>query len=122
MGICSFGSSSIVGSWILTFWSSNSRVPFFGFPPVRICSFLSKLVKASHLPSDLLCSASEHARVHAPSVPTYTDGSKSSEGVGYAAVFPDFDVFISVPVVASIFIAEFFCYFPCPFSYFVPRQ
>ena len=44
--------------------------------------------------------------MHAPSVPIYTDGSKASEGLGCAAVFPDFDVFISLPVVASIFTTE----------------
>ena len=44
--------------------------------------------------------------MHTPAVPIYTDGSKSSEGVGCAAVFPDFDVFILLPVVASIFTAE----------------
>ena len=38
--------------------------------------------------------------------PSYTDGSKSSEGVVCASVFPDFDVFVSLPVVASIFTAE----------------
>ena len=32
--------------------------------------------------------------------------SKSSEGVGFAAVFPHFEVFISLSVVASIFTAE----------------
>ena len=37
--------------------------------------------------------------MHTPSVPLYTDGSKSS-------VFPDFDLFISLPVGASIFTEE----------------
>ena len=35
-----------------------------------------------------------------------SDGSKSSEGVGCVAVFPDFDVFISLPVVILIFTEE----------------
>ena len=65
------------------------------FPPFRICLFLLKLVKASHFPSELRCSAFERAQVPAPYVPIYTDGSKSSEGVGCAAVFPDSDVFVS---------------------------
>ena len=65
---------------------------FTGAPPwtfssVRICLFLLKLVKASSSTSELCCSALEHAWVHAPSVPIYTDGSKSSEGVGCAAFF-----------------------------------
>ena len=84
---------------------------FLGAPPwiftsVRFCLFLSKLVKVSHSPFKLCCSALEHARVHAPYVSIYTDGSKSSEGVGCAAVFPEFDVFISLPVAASIFTTE----------------
>ena len=48
----------------------------------------------------------EHAQVHTPSVPIYTDGSKSSEGVGLVSVFSDFYVLISLPVVASNFTVE----------------
>ena len=86
--------------------SKFAGAPPWTFPPVRICLFLSKVVKASHSPSKLCCSALEHARVHVPSIPVYTDVFKSSEGVDCAADFPDFDVFISLPVVASIFTAE----------------
>ena len=43
---------------------------------------------------------------HAPTDPIYTDGSKSTDGLGCAAVFPAFDIFISFPVVVSIFTAE----------------
>ena len=51
---------------------------FTGSPPwtfssVLICLFLSKLVKASHSISELRYSALEHARVHALSVPIYTE-------------------------------------------------
>ena len=81
-------------------------VPPWTFPPLHICLFLSKLVKASHSPTESECSALEHERVQASSVPIYTDGPMSSEGVSCAAVFPDFDVVISLPVVASIFTAE----------------
>ena len=80
--------------------------PPWTFPSAHICLFLSKFVKASHSPSELCCSTLEHARVHAPAVPIYTDGSKCSEGVGCDAVFPDLDVFISLRVVASIFTVE----------------
>ena len=59
---------------------------------------LSMLVKASHSSSELLYSALEYA--------IYTNRSMSSEREGYAADFPDFDVFTSLPVVASIFTAE----------------
>ena len=49
--------------------------------------------------------------MHAPAVLIYTDGSKSSEDVGCAAVFLDFDVFISLLLVASIFTAELRAFF-----------
>ena len=44
--------------------------------------------------------------MHVPAVPIYTDGLKPSDFVGCAAVFPGFDVAISLPVVSSIFTAE----------------
>ena len=44
--------------------------------------------------------------MHDLAVSIYGDGFKSSEGVGCAAVFPDFDVFISLPLLDSIFKAE----------------
>ena len=81
------------------------------FPPVPICLFLLKLVKAFRFPSELRFSALEHAQLRAPSVPIYTDRSKFSEGVGCVAVFLYFDVFISLPAVASIFTAELFAIF-----------
>ena len=97
--------------WILTFWSNFAVALPWTFSPVRICLFLSKLAKASHFPFELQCSALEHAQLNAPSAPIYTDGSKSSESVGCAAVFPDFDVFTSLPGVASIFTAELYAIF-----------
>ena len=59
-------------------------------------------------------SALELAQRHIPSVPIYTDGSKSGEGVGHAAAFPDFDICIFLPVVASIFTAELCTIFLTP--------
>ena len=54
--------------------------------------------------------------MHAPSVPIYTDGSTSSEGVGCAAVFLNLDVFISFfPAVAAIFTEELCAIFFAPF-------
>ena len=94
--------------------------PPWTFPSVRICLFLLKRVKASHFPSELRCYALEHARVHSPTVPIYTDESKSNKDVGCAAVFPDFDVFTSVPVVASIFTVELCAIFLA--LHFAPRQ
>ena len=101
MEICSFGSPSIFGCGHRGF--QRFLIQIHGFPSLE---FSSVLVKASHSPSELHCSGLEHAQVHAPYISIYTDGSKSSEDVGCAAVFPDFNVFISLPVVASIFTAE----------------
>ena len=101
MEICSLGPPPI----------ASGALPWT-FLPVCICLFFSKLVKASHFPSELRSSALEHAQLHAPSVPIYTEGSKSSEGVGCAAVFPDFDVFISLSVVALIITEELCAIFP----------
>ena len=80
-------------------------IPPWTFPTVHICLFLVKLVKATYCSSELRCSASEHARVHVP-FPIYADGSKSSQGVSCATKFPDFEVFISLPIVALIFAVE----------------
>ena len=44
--------------------------------------------------------------MYALAVPIYTDGSNSGEGLGCGPDFPDFYVFISLPVVASILIEE----------------
>ena len=46
-----------------------------------------------------------------PAVPIYTDGSESSEGVDYATDFPDFDMFISLPLVVSMFTADLYAIF-----------
>ena len=90
------------------------------FPPPHTCFSLLKLAKDSHSPK-LDCSSLEHAQVHAPVFPIYTNGSKSSEGVGCAAVFPYSDVFIFLPLVASIFTLKMY-YFSRPYLYFVPRE
>ena len=64
------------------------------------------LLKASGLPSELRSQALEHMQRHAQPVPIYTDGSKSASGDGCAAIFPDFETFVSLPLMASIFTAE----------------
>ena len=46
--------------------------------------------------------------MHDPAVLIYTDGSKSREGVEYATAF---DVFISLPLVASTFPADLYAIF-----------
>ena len=75
------------------------------FPPIRICLFLSKVVKTFHFSSELWSSALEHARLHATSVPIYTDGSKSSE-VWAMPLFFLILMYSSLPVVASILTVE----------------
>ena len=111
-------------SWILTFWSSNSQVPFpeifLLFISVYFCRSRSKF--PTFLPSyDPLLWVLEHAQLHAPFVPIYTDGFKSSEGVGCPAVFPDFDVFISSCSCFNLY-SRIMCYIPCPFLYFLPQH
>ena len=109
MEICSLVHTRLLDAGIVDFNVLEFKftgIPPWTFPPVHICLFLSEVVKASHLPSELRCSALEHPRVHAPAVPIYTDGPKSSEGVGCATVFPSFEVFISLPLVVSIITAE----------------
>ena len=64
------------------------------------------MVKVSHSLSELSCSALDPAWVHTLAAPMHTDESKSSDGVGCAAFFSDFDVFIYLPLVALIFTAE----------------
>ena len=91
-------------TWILTFWSSSSQVSLPGLFLlfVSIYSFRSWL----KLPTLLLNYDPMLWSMYTPSFLIYTDGSKSGEGVGCPAVFLYFDVFISFPVVASIFTAE----------------
>ena len=50
----------------------------------------------------------ENLSEHLNAVFVFTDGSKSSTGVGYAAVFKNFNRSFSLPKYASIFMAELF--------------
>ena len=79
----------------LTFWSSNSRVPLPGL--FLLLVFVYSCRSWLKLPTPLLSYVVLVWSMH---------GSKSSEGVGCAAVFPDYDVFISHPVAASVFTVE----------------
>ena len=47
-----------------------------------------------------------HMESHQASIPVFTDGSKSAEGVGAAAVFPAQTLSHTLPMEASIFTAE----------------
>ena len=72
---------------------------------VRICLFLSKLVKASHSPSELRCSVLDHARVHVPSVPSILMGPVLVRVWAVLLFFLTL-IGLSLPVVISIFRAE----------------
>ena len=80
--------------------------PQWTFPPTLFCLSLASSPKAAGLPVELRGRALEHMQQHALSMPIYTDGSKSASGVGWAAIFPGFETFVSLPLVASIFTAE----------------
>ena len=72
------------------------------FLPTQVCLSLASSPKATGIPVELRGQAVEHAE----SIPIYTDGSKSTSGVGCAAVFPDFETFVSLPLMALIFTDE----------------
>ncbi len=48
----------------------------------------------------------EHQESHSDSMHVFTDGSKSEAGVGFGAVFPDFNKSGSLPKYAAVFSAE----------------
>ena len=76
------------------------------FPSTHVCLSLTSYPKATGLPVELLGQALEHMQRHAQSIPIYTDGSKSASRVGCTAVFSDFEMFVSLPLMATIFTAE----------------
>ena len=57
------------------------------YPPIRICPFL-ETKKQGLLDEEMRAIFLAHQERH-PMVHIYTDGSKSTEGVGFAAVFPN---------------------------------
>ena len=52
--------------------------------------------------------ALEHMKSHVGLLQVYTDGSKSEEGVGFAAISQRFTILSSLPSYASVFTAELF--------------
>ena len=87
-----------------------ARVPIS--PPwtlkrVNICTTLSYLLKRNLThPEVFRQHALEHIRRKGHSYKIYTDGSKSDNGVGAAAVSPDSVIKIALPSHASVFTAE----------------
>lgn len=80
-----------VGPWLL--------------PEVSFCKSLP-LSKGSLPPQAERAQFLDHFCTHQSSVPVFTDGSKSDEGVGYGVVFPSFNKGVSLPSVSSVFTAE----------------
>ena len=74
---------------------------------IRVCYHLTHLSRRyNHTPSHYLQLALEHIQRKGPHYAIYTDGSKSSAGVGCAAVSADVISKFSLPKEASIFTAE----------------
>ena len=96
--------------------STNIRVNLsqpFNYPPpwtlrkIEICLHLTNLSKKSNFtPSRYKQYALEHINKKGPHYAIYTDGSKSLDGVGCAAVSQDKISKFSLPKEASIFTAE----------------
>ena len=63
------------------------EIPSWTYPPIRICPFL-ETKKQGLLNEEMRAIFLAHQERH-PTVHIYTDGSKSTEGVGFAAVFPN---------------------------------
>lgn len=83
----------------------KSTFPLWLFPLPKICTAMARFPKSTCHPRSLLASFYSHTD-HAECTPIYTDGSKTSDGVGAAAVFPDSTLSHSLPEHASIFTAE----------------
>ena len=76
------------------------------YPPVRNCPFL-ETKKQGLLDEEIQAIFLAHLERH-PTVHIYTDGSKSTEGVGFAAVFPNITSSGRLTGEASIFTAELY--------------
>ena len=82
------------------------EIPLWTYPPIRICPFL-ETKKQGLLNEEMRAIFLAHQERH-PTVHIYTDGSKSTEGVGFAAVFPNTTSGGRLTREASIFTAELY--------------
>ena len=82
------------------------EIPSWTYPPIRICPFL-ETKKQGLLDEEMRASFLAHQERH-PTVHIYTDGTKSTEGVGFAAVFPNTTSGGRLTSEASIFTAELY--------------
>ena len=81
-------------------------IPSWTYPPIRICPFL-ETKKQGLLDKEMRAVFLAHQERH-PTVHIYTDGSKSTKGVGFAAVFPNTTSGGRLTREASIFTAELY--------------
>ena len=84
-----------------------SSVPPWKLPNIKYCNCIQSC-KKDFTDDELRLLFLEHLSEHLNAVFVFTDGSKSSAGVGYAAVFQNFNRSFSLPNYASIFTAELF--------------
>ena len=82
------------------------EIPSWTYPPIRICPFL-KTKKQGLLNEEMRAIFLAHLERH-PTVHIYTDGSKSTESVGFAAVFPNTTSCGRLTGEASIFTVEMY--------------
>ena len=82
------------------------EIPSWTYPPIRNCPFL-ETKKQGLLDEEMRAIFLAHLERH-PTVHIYTDGSKSTEGVGFAAVFPNTTSGGRLTGETSIFTAELY--------------
>ena len=82
------------------------EIPSWTYPLIRICPFLESK-KQGLLNEEMRAIFLAHQERH-PTVLIHTDGSKSTEGVGFAAVFPNTTSGGRLTGEASIFTAELY--------------
>ena len=82
------------------------EIPSWPYPPIRICPFL-ETKKQGLLDEEMRAIFLPHQERH-PTVHIYTDGYKSTGGVGFAAVFPNATSGERFTGEASIFTAELY--------------
>ena len=84
-----------------------SQFPSWILPVPTVCFSSFDVPKASTNPVSTKQTVLQHMHTcHANTDHIYTDGSKSSKGVGFAVVFPNTYVECALPSIASIFTAE----------------
>ncbi|CAF4043758.1 unnamed protein product [Rotaria magnacalcarata] len=85
------------------------QIPPWIIPKIQVCSIASKAGSKNHTHVSIMQNSFlEHQYLHTGAIPIYTDGSKSSAGVGCAAVFPSIILSCALHPLASIFTAELY--------------